>query len=253
MITLVSILILGFFLGMRHATDSDHVIAVTTIVSRQRRIGSAALTGIFWGIGHSLTLFVVGGAIIFFGVVVPERLGLSLEFCVALMLIFLGAINLRATGRVLRGKSDDHSHPHVHGDYIHHHSHGHAAESHGHAEESVPPARLDRIFGRLKFYHAIRPTVIGIVHGLAGSAAVALLVLPVIQRPVWALAYLFVFGLGTIVGMMLMTATIAMPMAYSNRFPHFQRYFGATAGAVSVCFGLFLCYQIGFVQGLFTH
>ena len=94
MMTLLSILLLGFFLGMRHATDSDHVVAVTTIVSRQRTVGSAALTGIFWGIGHSLTLLVVGGAIIFFSIVIPERLGLSLEFCVALMLVLLGVVNL---------------------------------------------------------------------------------------------------------------------------------------------------------------
>lgn len=102
MITLLSILFLGFFLGLKHATDADHVIAVTTIVSRQRSVGSAALTGVFWGIGHSLTLLVVGGAIILFGIVIPERLGLSMEFCVALMLILLGALNLRVTTRALR-------------------------------------------------------------------------------------------------------------------------------------------------------
>jgi High-affinity nickel permease len=84
---------------MRHATDSDHVVAVTTIVSRQRQIGTAAMTGIFWGIGHSITLLVVGGAIILFGVVIPERLGMGLEFCVALMLILLGWLNLRAFRR----------------------------------------------------------------------------------------------------------------------------------------------------------
>ena len=97
--TLLSILFLGFFLGMRHATDSDHVVAVTTIVSRQRQIGSAAMTGIFWGIGHGMTLLVVGGAIILFGVVVPKRLGMGLEFCVALMLVSLGWLNLPLSGR----------------------------------------------------------------------------------------------------------------------------------------------------------
>src|SRR6476646_5793057 len=112
MSTLFPILLFGFFLGMRHATDSDHVVAVTTIVSRQRKIGSAAWTGIFWGIGHSLTLFVVGGAIILFGVVVPQRLGMSLEFCVALMLILLGALNL---GRFRRRQNEPHEHSHRHG------------------------------------------------------------------------------------------------------------------------------------------
>jgi len=259
MITLFSILVLGFFLGLRHATDSDHVVAVTTIVSRQRSIGSAALTGIYWGLGHSLTLFVVGGAIIFFGVVIPERLGLSFEFCVALMLSLLGALNLRATVRALRLRPESatsnqgHDHAHLHGDYVHTHPHGHGVDSHGHAESAVPPARLDRIFGRVKMYHALRPVVIGVVHGLAGSAAVALLVLPIIQRPIWSLAYLGVFGLGTIAGMMLMTATIAVPITYSTRFQFLHRHFGTAAGLISVGFGLFLAYQIGFVNGLFTH
>lgn len=259
MITLFSILVLGFFLGMRHATDSDHVVAVTTIVSKQRSIGSAALTGIFWGIGHSLTLLVVGGAIIFFGIVIPERLGLSLEFCVALMLILLGALNLRAAIRFLRLDSvptgSGHSHEHVHhdGEWVHTHPHGHGPETHGHSDAAVPPARMDRIFRRVSGYRAIRPIVIGIVHGLAGSAALALLVLPIIQRPIWALAYLLVFGLGTIAGMMLMTATIAVPITYTARFDFFQRHFGTAAGALSLGFGLFLAYQIGFVDGLFAH
>ncbi len=252
MMTLASILLLGFFLGMRHATDSDHVVAVTTIVSRQRSISGAALTGVFWGIGHSLTLFVIGGAIILFGLVIPERLGMSLEFCVALMLILLGTLNLRATMRAVRTVAEEsHKHPHQHGDYVHTHTHGHAPETHGHAESDVPPAKLDQRFGRLKFYRALRPIVIGIVHGLAGSAAVALLVLPIIRDPIWAMAYLLVFGVGTIAGMMLITAAIAVPVTYSTRFQFLHRHLGTAAGALSLGFGLFLVYQIGFVDGLF--
>jgi hypothetical protein len=252
MTTLASILLLGFFLGMRHATDSDHVVAVTTIVSRQRSISSAGLTGIFWGIGHSLTLLVVGGAIILFGLVIPERLGMSLEFCVALMLILLGALNLRATLRAIHKVSDDHhEHPHQHGAYIHTHSHGHAPGTHGHAEDEVPPAKFDRRFGRLKFYQALRPIVIGTMHGLAGSAAIALLVLPIIRDPIWAMAYLLIFGVGTIAGMMLITAAIAVPVTYSARFQLVHHHFGTVAGVISLAFGLFLVYQIGFVDGLF--
>jgi high-affinity nickel-transport protein len=142
---------------------------------------------------------------------------------------------------------------HRHGDYAHTHAHGHGGEAHGHRDDAVPPARLDRIFGQVKGYRAVRPIVIGIVHGLAGSAAVALLVLPVIQRPMWALAYLPIFGLGTIAGMMLMTATIAVPVTYSARFSFLHRHFATAAGALSVAFGLFLAYQIGFVDGLFTQ
>jgi len=251
MTTLFPILLFGFFLGMRHATDSDHVVAVTTIVSRQRSIWSAAFTGIFWGIGHGLTLLVIGGAIIFFGIVIPERLGMSLEFCVALMLILLGALNLNATFNAVENVGDAvHRHPHQHGDFVHSHMHGHEGANHGHDEEAVPPAKLDRRFGRSKFYQALRPLVIGTVHGLAGSAAVALLVLPIIHDPIWALAYLLIFGVGTIAGMMLITAAIAVPVSYSTRFRLLHRYLGTAAGVLSLGFGLFLVYQIGFVEGL---
>jgi ABC-type nickel/cobalt efflux system permease component RcnA len=256
MTALVSILALGFFLGMRHATDSDHVIAVSTIVSRERDVRHAATIGMFWGIGHSITLLVVGGAMVVFGVVIPQRLGLSLELCVALMLIVLGVLNLRVALRTFRAKSmltlrQYHDHPHCHGDYIHAHPHGHAPETHGHSDESVPPARLDRRFGRSKAYRALRPTIIGIVHGLAGSAAVALLVLPIIREPLWALMYLLVFGAGTIAGMMLITTAIAVPFSCSARFQFVHRHLGAVAGVVSFSFGLFLVYQIGFINKLF--
>jgi len=256
MTAFLSILALGFFLGMRHATDSDHVIAVSTIVSRERDVRHAAIVGMFWGVGHSITLFVVGGAIIVFGLVIPQRLGLGLEFCVALMLIILGAFNLRVALRSFRARSmftgaDHHEHPHRHGDYIHSHPHGHAPETHGHREESVPPARLDRRFGGSKAYRALRPTIIGIVHGLAGSAAIALLVLPIIRDPLWAVIYLSVFGAGTIAGMMLITTAIAVPFSYATRFEFLHRHLGAVAGVVSFSFGLFLVYQIGFVNKLF--
>ena len=262
MTTFISILFLGFFLGMRHATDSDHVVAVTTIVSRQRNITGAALTGFLWGIGHSVTLLFVGGAIVLFGVVIPNRLGLGFEFCVALMLIVLGALNLRSFRRSLMQTASispdahnagTHDHLHRHGDFIHSHPHRHDPETHGHSEDAVPPARLDRLFSRLRIYQVIRPIIIGIVHGLAGSAAVALLVLPIIRNPAWAVIYLGIFGVGTIVGMMLITVAIAVPITYSaNRFHAFNRYVGATAGAFSLAFGFFLVYQIGFVDGLFT-
>ena len=211
--TVFSILALGFFLGMRHATDSDHGIAVTTIVSQQRKLSSAALTGIFWGIGHSTTLLIVGAAVVLFGVVVPEPLGMNLEFCVALMLVLLGLLNLSG----FRGSQNE-------------------AREHSHRHSSY-----------LKF----RPVVVGAVHGLAGSAAVVLLVLPMIQEPVWAVFYLLILAAGTIAGMLLITTMITVPIAYSaNRFQSFNRYVGAAAGAVSLASGLFLVHQLGFIGGL---
>jgi high-affinity nickel-transport protein len=255
MTTLLSILIFGFFLGMRHATDSDHVIAVTTIVSRQRHIGSAATTGIFWGIGHSITLLVVGGAIVLFGVVIPQRLGLSFEFCVALMLILLGALNVRPLFRLIRRPTPEtesfHEHQHRHGDYVHSHAHGHGPGEHGHSDDAVPPARLDRQFGGSRIYQALRPTIIGVVHGLAGSAAIALLVLPIVPNPLWAMMYLSIFAVGTIAGMMLITASIAVPVTFTARFQWFHRHLGTAAGFLSLLFGFFLVYHIGFVDGLF--
>ena len=256
MTAILSILALGFFLGMRHATDSDHVIAISTIVSRERDVRHAAIIGMFWGVGHSITLLVVGGAIVVFGLVIPQRLGLSLEFCVALMLIILGAFNLRVALRSVHARStstdsERHEDPHRHGDYIHSHPHGHSPDAHGHSEDSVPPARLDRRFGDSRTYRALRPTIIGVVHGLAGSAAIALLVLPIIHEPLWALMYLSVFGVGTIAGMMLITTAVAVPFSCSARFEFLHRHLGAAAGVVSFTFGLFLVYQIGFVNKLF--
>jgi len=260
MVSLLSIIALGFFLGMRHATDPDHVIAVTTIVSRQRSIRRSALIGAFWGLGHTLTILLVGAAIIVFKLVIPPRLGLSMELSVALMLIILGMMNVvsflrSAPGADLerRGTSaSTHSHAHSHGDYIHSHSHRHVPERHGHRPDQTPLAYLDRMFGGVGFYHYIRPLVVGIVHGLAGSAAVALLVLTTIRSSNWAIAYLLVFGIGTIAGMMLITMSIASTLHLFVRSHRFSRGLAMASGLLSVAFGIFVAYQIGFVDGFFT-
>ena len=259
MITPIAVILLGFFLGMRHATDPDHVIAVSTIVSRQRAPRQAALIGVLWGLGHTFTIFLVGAIIILFGVVIPPRVGLTMEFSVAVMLVILGVLNL--TG-ILRWLTDTltpgqngatYTHPHVDGDYVHSHSHGHAPGAHGHPEDATPQRRLDKTFGQLGFYHSLRPLVVGVVHGLAGSAAVALLVLTTIRNPRWAIAYLLVFGVGTIVGMMLITIALALPFALSgNRFQWFSRHLAWASGLLSLGFGLVLAYRIGVVDGLFT-
>jgi high-affinity nickel permease len=224
---------LGLLLGMRHSTDPDHVVAVSTIVSKQRSIRQAGLIGTIWGLGHTLTIFAVGSMIILFGVVIPPRLGLSMEFSVALMLILLGVLNL--TGVLQRLTS-----------YL---TRNHKPVPALEKAETL----LDRTVGRFGLYQCVRPLVIGIVHGLAGSAAVALLVLSTIHNPVWATVYLLIFGAGTMVGMMCMTAVMAVPLAYAgNRFSSVSRVFSVASGVVSVCFGFFLVYQLGFLGGLFT-
>ena len=259
MITLLSIIALGFFLGMRHATDPDHVIAVTTIVSRQRSIRHAALIGVLWGFGHTITILTVGSAIILFGIVIPPRVGLTMELSVGLMLILLGVLNLSGmmrwiTETLTPSQPGMHSHSHAHGDFAHSHPHDHNPENHGHAEDATPLGWMDRTFGRLGLYQIIRPLAVGLVHGLAGSAAVALLVLTTIRVPSWAILYLLVFGIGTVAGMMLITAAIAVPFKVSgNRFARFNRGLGLASGLISVAFGVFIVVEMGFVNGLFTH
>jgi ABC-type nickel/cobalt efflux system permease component RcnA len=217
LVPFVTVILLGLFLGMRHSTDADHVVAVSTIVSRQKSIRSSATIGLLWGLGHTLTIFLVGSAIIIFGFVIPPRLGLSMEFCVALMLILLGVLNL--TG-VMRSVT-----------------------------ERLTPVSI----GKLGLFQTARPLVVGLVHGLAGSAAVALLVLSTIKSPLWSTAYLLVFGFGTMLGMMLMTAAISVPLVYTGKkFFKINRHLTAISGVASMAFGIFLVYQIGFVDGLFT-
>ena len=234
---------LGLVLGMRHSTDADHVVAISTIVSKQRSIRNAALIGSVWGMGHTITVFIVGSLIILFGVEIPPRIGLSMEFSVAIMLILLGVLNL--TG--MMQKITTYFTPAI------------SVRTNVLAPPRVEgrKARLERLLdnsvGRLGLYQCLRPLVIGLVHGLAGSAAVALLVLSTIHDPVWATVYLIIFGVGTMIGMMCMTAAIAVPLTFAgDRFSRLSGFLGAASGMVSLCFGSLLVYQLGFLGGLFT-
>jgi high-affinity nickel permease len=259
--SLLAIVLLGFFLGMRHATDPDHVIAVTTIVARNRDRGGAAMIGAIWGVGHTLTIVIVGTGIILLGWVIPPRLGLSLELAVGVMLIVLGLMNLSGMFQTVTASdtlgqhehAPEHTHAHPHGDYVHTHAHAHDPESHPHSAEQTPLARVDRRLGRFAAYQVARPLVVGIVHGLAGSAAVALLVLAAIRDPRWAMLYLLVFGVGTVAGMMLITAAIAWPLARAgSRFAGLPRGLRVASGVVSLIFGVAIAYRISVVDGLFA-
>jgi high-affinity nickel permease len=265
MVGFFSILAVGFFVGMRHATDPDHVIAVTTIVSNQRNRMRSAMIGAFWGLGHTVTIFVVGAGIILFNLVIPVRIGLSMELSVAVMLIILGLVNVAGflrsmpVGSMPSGAihthdgAEVHSHAHSHGDFIHSHPHAHLPESHPHATDQTPLGWLDRAFGRIGVYQYLRPFVVGVVHGLAGSAAVALLVLTTIRNVHWAVAYLLIFGVGTIAGMMLITMSLASAFIMVGKGREkFSRRLALASGLLSLGFGLFVAYEICFVNGLFT-
>ncbi len=239
----VFVTILGLVLGMRHSTDADHVVAISTIVSKQRSIRNAAFIGSVWGLGHTITIFIVGALIILFGVEIPPRVGLSMEFSVAVMLVLLGVLNLSGVMQKVTS---------------------YFAPAITAPTDTPTPAmaekirtRMDRLLdnsvGRFGLYQCLRPLVIGLVHGLAGSAAVALLVLSTIHNPAWATVYLLIFGAGTMIGMMCMTAAIAVPLTFAgDRFAKLSKYLGAASGMASLCFGSFLVYQLGFLGGLFT-
>jgi high-affinity nickel permease len=206
---------LALALGLRHASDPDHVVAVAAITARTRRVLPAMWLGVVWGLGHTLTLFAVGAAIILFNLAVPPQVGLSLEFAVGLALLVVGLLNLNHSGR-------------------------NAATERGEAEK--PPAAIP----------SGRAFLVGLLHGLAGSAAIALLVLATVRDPWWGCAYLFVFGFGTLAGMALITTSFAAPLAAASRrhagFAHAAR---IATGAVSILFGVWIVYQIGWKDGLF--
>jgi hypothetical protein len=261
MTVLLAIVLLGFFLGMRHATDPDHVVAVTTIVSRERTMLHAALIGALWGLGHTFTILIVGSAIILFKLAIPARLGLTMELSVGFMLILLGVLNLtglmrRAIEWITIRRLGPGAHSHVILGRLMVHTHDDDGEPVFVGSEPIfgwTPQWRPQWWKTLGLFHTLRPLTVGIVHGLAGSAAVALLVLTTINRPSWAIGYLLVFGLGTIAGMMLITAAIALPFAYTLRhFVRLNRGLAVASGMLSLCFGLFLCFQIGFVDGLFS-
>ena len=261
MISGLTILAIGFFLGMRHATDPDHVIAVSTIVSREPSLGRAGWIGALWGFGHTLTILLVGAAIILFNVAIPARAGLTMEFSVGLMLILLGILNLTGVTRWLSEKFSpahpriigEHVHIHGHGSHLHYHWHSHQPAAEHHGKALAAPGWLRGPFAKLGIFHSLRPLLIGIVHGLAGSAAVALLVLTTIHDPRWGVFYLLIFGIGTIAGMMVITVALALPFSYAGaRFAWVNRGLVTASGLLSLGFGLFVSYQVGFVDGLFT-
>jgi high-affinity nickel-transport protein len=195
----------SLLLGMRHATDPDHIVAVSTIVSRERSLAQAGAIGVSWGLGHTITILVVGTCIIVFKLALTPVFGLSLEMTVAGMLMVLGTLNL------VRAQS---------------------------------PGTV---------VSTVRPFAVGVVHGLAGSAAAVLLVLPLIGDVRFAFLYLVVFGLGTVVGMALVTAAIAAPaMLASRRIDGLHHTIRFAFGGISLAFGVYLAWRIGFADGLLT-
>ncbi len=239
----LGIALLGLLLGMRHATDPDHVIAVTAILSRERRLASATRIGVVWGLGHTLTVLAVGAAIIIFKLAVPIRLGLAMEFA--------GTPPLATETFVVHSHSHAHDgRPHRH-PHVHQHPHEYSfAAGELHREHGLAPGALSPLAARRPL---LRSFGVGLVHGLAGSAAIALLVLSAIPQPLWATLYLAIFCVGTIIGMGLITTAIATPLIVaSRRMSSLHQRLVTGSGLLSFGFGLFLAYQIGIVDRLFA-
>lgn len=229
-------LALGFVLGLRHALDADHIAAVATFSSGERNLWRSSVLGVWWGLGHTAALLVFGSAIVALRLTVPPQLGQFLEFTVGCMLIVLGVNVLRRIGKLPK----IHVHTHTHDGAQHSHLHVHLGdENHGHQHHVM------RVSGQ--------PFVVGVVHGLAGTAAVLLLVLGAIPSLLLGLGVILIFSAGTISGMMVMSVLVSVPLALAARHVCMvERVMRLAAGAFSLGFGLLLAWHVGFLQGLLS-
>lgn len=222
-ISTFGVLMIGFILGLQHAVEADHLAAVSAIVSEKKSLWSASIVGGFWGLGHTISLFVVGAVVIFLKFQISETVETKLEAVVGGMLILLGLNALRK----LFNAQEIHAHVHEHGQHEHTHFHVHKKREEG-AHHRFSP----------------RSILIGMVHGLAGSAALMLLVVPTISSPFLALAYIVVFGIGSIGGMMAMSFLIGLPLHFTvNRFLFLNKGIRLCAGVFSLGLGAFIVYE----------
>jgi ABC-type nickel/cobalt efflux system permease component RcnA len=230
--SIASVLLLGLILGMRHALDADHLAAVATLATRSRSIGQTVLQGVAWGAGHTLTLLLFGGAVLVLGLVLPEKAARALELAVGVMLIGLGADLLY---RLWRERVHFHLHRHEDSN-PHFHAHAHAPDEIAH-----DPERHDHDHVRT---FPLRALLVGMVHGMAGSAALILLSLEALRSPAWGVLYIAVFGLGSIVGMGLLSAAIAVPLRVtSKRLTRSYNGITALVGLATVVLGCYVVFE----------
>lgn len=232
-IGLLAVLFIGFLLGIKHAIEPDHIVAVSTIASQSKSLWRSTLAGIYWGIGHTLTLFIFGVAVILMKRQIPEVVALSFEFLVGVMLIYLGIHSIRALK-----KAKLHSHVHAHsGGNVHNHIHSHQKlTNHDHTHHHTSNSKS---------------LVIGFIHGLAGSAAMVVLTMETVANIGQAIAYILIFGAGTIVGMLFFTTIFGIPFILSAKRININDALIKVTGGISVIFGLYYMYSIGVTEGLF--
>ena len=233
--TLAPALAVGFILGLRHALDPDHIVAVSTVVSECKSLRRSSLVGTFWGLGHTLSLFVVGCAVIALKLNISERVTLLMEFAVAVMLVGLGT---NAVVKAVRGWRV-HAHKHEHDGNRHVHLHLHR------------PGETDVHKHRHILGSGVRPFLVGMVHGLAGSAGLVLLALATIPSAVVGLIYIVLFGLGSVGGMIVMSSLISLPfLLVGRRLNLFAKLLQVSVGVISIGFGIYLMWQYGELFGV---
>jgi sulfite exporter TauE/SafE len=210
----------GFLLGLKHALEADHVVAVSTIISQTKSFKKSLALGFSWGMGHTMTLLLVGLLILIFRVNIPENFSLGFEFLVGVILIGLG-VEILYKKLIRRG----HEHLHKHGKVVHSHEHSH---------EKSP-----------KHNHHHKSFLLGLVHGLAGSGALMLLVIASINSAIQGVAFILVFGFGSIFGMLFVSGLIAAPFIFTSRINRLERVLQIVAGGLSVVIGAWIVLEVG--------
>ena len=223
------ILGLGFLLGMQHALEADHIAAVSSIAARRTDVGDIVKHGLTWGLGHTLTLFIFAGAAILVGQAIPEHLAQPLEAAVGVMLLGLGA---HVLWRLWRDRV--HFHLHGHGDGT---THIHA---HSHRDETIPHRRSAH-----EHPHGFRwrSLLVGLMHGMAGSAALLVLAVSQVANPVYGMMYVALFGVGSMLGMGALSTVIAVPLAVSARWLTWaNRGLQGAVGTITIGIGVMAIY-----------
>lgn len=217
---LLSILGLGFILGIKHAIEPDHIIAISTVASQSNKMWKSSLTGVFWGIGHTITLFIVGLVVILMKGQIPEVWAMSLEFLVGIMLVHFGISAI---------VSFKNSGVHAHGEPLHQHPRSHMYKG-------IP-------YGK--------SLLMGFIHGLAGSAAMIVLTLSTVNSVWEGILYILIFGVGTIIGMLCFTTILGIPFVIGSNKIRLNKGFSQITGVISTVFGIYYMYNLGVTEGLF--
>ena len=238
---LFSVIFLGFLIGMQHAMEADHVAAVASLATHSRSLGQTARQGAAWGAGHALTLFLFGGLVLVMDTLVPERFAQGLELAVGFMLVLLGLDVLR---RLVKERI--HFHHHHHGTSVHFHAHSHSHSHQSRQDHADDPHQHEHVQA-----FPLRALLVGMMHGMAGSAALIILTLNSVSSIAQGVLYIALFGIGSILGMAVLATVISLPLRYSSRsFTWAHNGLKAAVGIITIGLGAMLIYRIAVVQGL---